>query len=126
MLDQEEHDELDAQRAEAEEAAYQQELAQRRRAALQESLTEQPTGAFGVGSPNQGEAIYIDTGRGTQVEAHVGDNFEEKVNYAADQVNYGGYFRVFINGVEVVDPTDAPPTIQKGMRIAITAYDKVG
>jgi hypothetical protein len=75
---------------------------------------------------NQGEIIFIDTGRGQAVEAHVGENFEAAVNRAAEQVHYGGYFKVFLNGSEVVNPSEAPQTVQPGQRIAITAYDKVG
>lgn len=72
------------------------------------------------------QPVFVDTGRGGAVEVQPGSSFEETLNRIADQANYGGYFRVFLNGSEVINPEDAPTTIEPGMRVAITSYDKVG
>lgn len=72
------------------------------------------------------QPIFIDTGRGQGVEVQPGAPFTQTVEMLADQAHYGGYFRVFLNGSEVIDPEDSPQTIEPGMRVAITAYDKVG
>ena len=70
--------------------------------------------------------IFVDVGRGEPVEVQVGAPFRSTVEALSDQAHYGGYYRVFLNGSEVINPEDAPATIEPGMRIAITAYDKVG
>jgi hypothetical protein len=72
------------------------------------------------------EVVKVETGRGNVVDALVGAPFEATINRIADMANYGGYFKVFLNGSELVDPETAPSTIQAGMRIALTSYDKVG
>lgn len=79
------------------------------------------------GQQNEAQTtVVVETGRGSSVRAAVGAPFAETIERIADQANYGGYFRVYLNGGEIVDPTNAPPRIEAGMRIAITAYDKVG
>ena len=76
--------------------------------------------------PTGGGSIHIDIGRGHTVEVQVGAPFQETIERIADDAHYGGFFRVFLNGEEILEPTDAPETIQQGMRIALTSYDKVG
>jgi len=73
-----------------------------------------------------GAPIYVDIGRGQTAEVQAGDPFVPTLDRLAEEAHYGGYFRVFLNGSEVVDPADAPATIEPGMRLAITSYDKVG
>jgi len=70
--------------------------------------------------------VFIETGRGTSVPINVGANFVDTVERIAHQSAYGGYYRVFLNGSEIVEPSDAPQTIEDGMRIVLTPYDKVG
>jgi len=72
------------------------------------------------------QPIYVDTGRGQATEVAAGSPFVPTLERLAEEHNYGGYYRIFLNGHEIVDPTDSPPTIGPGMRIAITSYDKVG
>jgi len=72
------------------------------------------------------EIVNIETGRGDSISAEVGTSFVAAVEAAASQANYGGYFRVFLNGAEIIDPDAAPATIEAGMRIQITSFDKVG
>lgn len=81
---------------------------------------------FGENQRGQADVI-VDVGRGGQVE-HVpsGSPFVETMEQIADRYNYGGYFRIYLNGDEIVNPEDAPSTIEPGMRLAISAYDKVG
>ena len=76
----------------------------------------------------RGEAqpIFVDIGRGEPVQVAPGAPFEETTNRLADEAHYGGFFRVFLNGSELVNPGDAPATFEPGMRVAITSYDKVG
>jgi len=73
-----------------------------------------------------GGSVYIETGRGQTAQVQAGTPFKEAIERVADEFHYGGYFRVFLNGSEIVDPDDAPQTIEPGMRIALTSYDKVG
>lgn len=73
-----------------------------------------------------GESVFVETGRGQAVEVQLGAPFTETIERIAEEAHYGGYFRVFLNGEELVDPEDSPETIEPGMRIAITSYDKVG
>ena len=72
------------------------------------------------------EAVTIETGRGTSCRVAVGAPFEETIVAVAEQANYGKFFRVFLNGHEIVSPDDAPETIESDMRIVLTTYDKVG
>jgi hypothetical protein len=74
-----------------------------------------------------GDLVPVDIGRGGQiVNVRAGSPFVETLERLADQANYGGYYKVYLNGSEVINPLDAPATIESGMRIAITSYDKVG
>jgi len=73
-----------------------------------------------------GENVYVDTGRGQAVPVPVGSPFVATLERLAEEAHYGEYFRVFLNGEEVINPDDAPETIESGMRIMITSYDKVG
>ena len=73
-----------------------------------------------------GGSIHIEVGRGNTAEVQVGAPFQETIERIAEEAHYGGYFRVFRNGEEILEPTDAPETIQQGDRLAITSYDKVG
>jgi hypothetical protein len=74
---------------------------------------------------NQG-SIFVDIGRGGSSEVAIGSPFVATLERLASEAHYGGYFRIFLNGNEVINPEDSPATIDKGMRIAITSYDKVG
>ncbi len=70
--------------------------------------------------------IFVETGRGQTVEVSVGAPFAETLERVADEAHYGGYFRVFLNGEEIINPEESPTVIEPGMRIAVTSYDKVG
>ena len=72
------------------------------------------------------ESVFIDTGRGQTVEVPVGSPFQLTLERIAEEAHYGAYFRVFLNGGEVVNPEEAPTAIEASMRIAVTSYDKVG
>ena len=71
-------------------------------------------------------SVFIETGRGQTAEVQAGAPFAETVDRVAEEAHYGGYFRVFLNGEEILEPSEAPDTIEPGMRISITSYDKVG
>ena len=73
-----------------------------------------------------GRTVHVETGRGVGVEVPVGSPFVETVERIAAEANYGGYFRVFLGGSELLERGVAPETIEEGQRITITAYDKVG
>ena len=53
-------------------------------------------------------------------------SLKQTLERLAEDAHYGGYFRIFLNGNEVINPEDSPATVEAGSRIAITAYDKVG
>ncbi len=74
----------------------------------------------------QTQPIHVDTGRGNTQEVSPGSLFASTLERLADEAHYGGYFRVFLNGSEVINPQDSPETIEPGMRVCITSYDKVG
>ena len=80
---------------------------------------------FGAPDRDTG-TVSVDVGRGQAVEVGVGEPFVNTLEELARAANYGGYYKVFLNGSEVVNPADAPESIESGMRIAITSYDKVG
>lgn len=80
---------------------------------------------WGGGSKQEG-TVHIQTGRNRTVEVSVGSSFCETIEHVADEAHYGGYFRVFLNGEEIINPTLAPERIEAGMRIILTSYDKVG
>ena len=89
-------------------------------------MEEVPTErGFGEGGGDR-NTVPVDTGRGNVVDVPVGEPFQATLERLADDANYGGFYRVYLNGAEVVDPADSPPTIERDMRIAITSYDKVG
>jgi hypothetical protein len=82
------------------------------------------------------EYVFVETGRGEPVQVRVGELFRNKIETLAEQAHYGGFFRVFVNGQEILEPDAAeaqmkglpvPPTyFEPGMRVVITPYDKVG
>ena len=72
------------------------------------------------------KSVFIDTGRGQTVEARVGLPFQLVLERIAEEAHYGGYFRVFLNGEEIVNPEEAPTAIEAGMRIAVTSYRNRG
>ena len=83
-------------------------------------------GGWGEGNQPGAAVVHIETGRGQSVEMPVGASFEESINRVAEEAHYGNYFRVFLNGEELLNPEEAPQVIEEGMRIALTTYDKVG
>ncbi len=70
--------------------------------------------------------VYVVTDKGQSVEAHAGDPFVPTIERIADEAHYGGDFRVFLNGNEILEQGASPGTIQLGQRIRIVAYDKPG
>jgi hypothetical protein len=72
------------------------------------------------------QTVFVETGRGNTAEVQVGEPFGSTIEALAEQAHYGGYFRVYLNGDEIVNPADSPATFQPGMRVSITSYDKVG
>jgi len=81
--------------------------------------------SFGEASRG-GDFVPVDVGRGQIVNVRVGSPFVATLEELADRANYGGFFRIYLNGGELPEPANAPATIESGMRIAITSYDKVG
>jgi len=71
-------------------------------------------------------SVFVDVGRGEPVEVPVGAPFVETLDRLAEQAHYGGDYRVFLNGSEVLYIEEAPATVEEGQRIAITSYDKPG
>lgn len=71
-------------------------------------------------------SVWVDVGRGDPVEVPVGIPFVETLDRLAEQAHYGGDYRVFLNGSEIIYIEEAPTTIEAGMRLAITSYDKPG
>jgi len=88
-------------------------------------FTRKTEDVFGEPDRKKGN-VSVDVGRGSMVEVPVGADFVNTVEQLARDAHYGGYFKVFVNNSEVVNPNDAPDKIEAGMRIAITSYDKVG
>ena len=97
--------------------------------ATEETVPEEDTivsDTFGEAS-REGNFVPVDVGRGQPaVNVRVGSPFVPTLEELADRANYGGYYRIYLNGSEIPNPSDAPATIEAGMRIAITSYDKVG
>ena len=87
---------------------------------------EQPDSPSGWATEErtQAQPIYVDTGRGRGVEVQAGSPFAATMERLADEAHYGGYFRVFVNGSEVINPEDSPGTIESGMRIALASYNR--
>lgn len=90
----------------------------------EETAASEVTQAWG--GENRQQEVSVETGRGQAVKVRVGSPFAPTIERIADQANYGGFYRVFLNGSEVVTPEQAPERIEAGMRIAVSAYDKVG
>ncbi len=86
----------------------------------------EPAPEFGEGQRTENQPIFVETGRGETVEVQPGAPFVETLERLAVDAHYGGFFRIFLNGSEVINPEDAPDSIESGMRIIITSYDKVG
>ena len=86
--------------------------------------TTQTPDTFGEPDRAQGN-VSIEVGGG-RVEVPVGADFVNTIERVAREHHFGGYFRVFVNSNELVNPDDAPNQIEAGMRIALTSYDKVG
>lgn len=82
-------------------------------------------GSFGE-SDRDAKTVPVDVGHGNMVEAKVGADFVNTIEQIARDARYGGYYRVYLNGSEVVNPGDAPAKIEAGSRIGIAPYDKVG
>ena len=68
----------------------------------------------------------MDAGRGDPIEVQTGSPFIETLDRLAGLAHYGGDYRVFLNGSEILYIEEAPATIEDGMRLAITSYDKPG
>lgn len=90
-----------------------------------EEYVETPTRRYG-NTAIPSAAVHIETGRGQTSEVPVGAPFQSTIERLAEEAHYGGYFRVFLNGDEILDPGEAPGTIEAGMRIALCSFDKVG
>lgn len=80
---------------------------------------------FGEPDRNAG-VVSVDVGRGKAVTVPVGADFVNTLEILARENNYGGYFKVYVNTKEIINPQDAPSKFAAGMRVAITSYDKVG
>ena len=76
--------------------------------------------------------VFVETGRGNAVEVNIGADVESTLDNIADQCNYGGDYRVFLNANEILDPNEIPTdehgnkAFQAGQRWSLTAYDKPG
>ena len=101
----------------------------------EDRLEEEPERTDGWVDPDAQPrgTVHIDTGRGQTSEVPVGAPFQETLERVAEATHYGGFFRVFLNGEEILDPErelvnedGSAKVIESGMRIAITSYDKVG
>ena len=92
---------------------------------MDEEDREEDTQPGWVGTTEAAQ-VMVETGRGNAVGVAAGAPFRDTVEQIAHQANYGGYFRVFLNGDEIINPIESPTTIEAGMRIAVTSYDKVG
>ncbi|MGW8177274.1 MAG: hypothetical protein ACWGQW_00535 [bacterium] len=92
----------------------------------EEEEAQPDTRTWAEAAEHPAESVFVDTGRGTTAEVPAGSPFAETIDRIADENHYGGYYRVWLNATEIVRPEEAPETIEPGMRIAITPYDKVG
>lgn len=91
-----------------------------------QEVDPEPAGGWTRPDHTPAGQVIIETGRGNSVNIDAGEPFQATIERIADEANYGGYFRVFLNGEEIVDPTTAPRTLEEGMRVTLTPYDKVG
>ena len=71
------------------------------------------------------EDVHIQTATGASIPVPAGSPFAETLDRVGNDL-YHGYFRVFLNGQEILEEKDAPSVIEPGMRIVLTPYDKVG
>ena len=94
-------------------------------AEAEEGLETTVSDTFGEAA-REGNTVPVDVGRGQVINVRVGSPFVATLEELAERANYGGFFRIYLNGNEIPEPSDAPATIESGMRIAITSYDKVG
>ena len=79
------------------------------------------------GEPDrQAGVVGVDIGRGRSASVNVGADFVNTLEQLARDAHYGGCFKVFLDGKEIINPADAPAKFEAGMRVAITSYDKVG
>ena len=116
----------DAEDAEETEEAEDTEEAQEAERAEETQYTPYtPPGRWADHAAHPEESVFIETGRGQAVEVQVGAPFAETIEHLADEAHYGGFFRVFLNGEELIEPKESPTTIEPRMRIVITSYDKV-
>ena len=82
------------------------------------------------GAPDrEAGTVSVDVGRGQLVEVDTGLPFVETVEGLARDAHYGGYYKVYLaqgneEMHEIVNPEDGPETIEEGMRIAITSYNR--
>ena len=102
-----------------------EERTEERRRELEVEAVDTPQRGFGT-QRRTGGVVPVETGRGSAVDVPVGSPFVSTLERIADEANYGGYYRVFLNGEEIVEPGEAPETIEEDMRLQITSYDKVG
>ena len=60
------------------------------------------------------------------VSVPAGTPFREAVIEAAIAQGYTGAVRVYLNGVELVNPNDAPEVLAPGDAVTTTPFDKAG
>lgn len=65
------------------------------------------------------------TVNGVVKEVEVGSNFRDTILSEARNAGYKK-FRVFVDGEELDDPSEAPEVIAEGMDISIRPYDVAG
>jgi len=85
-----------------------------------------PRTPFAARATRQAGSVFVDVGRGDPIEVQTGSPFVETLDRLAGLAHYGGDYRVFLNGSEILYIEEAPATIEDGMRLAITSYDKPG
>ena len=81
---------------------------------------------FGAAEQNNPDYVAVDTGGRIAVRIAVGSNFAEEVQRVANEANFGGFYKVYLNDSELEHIEDAPEKVEPGMRIAIAPYDKAG
>lgn len=92
----------------------------------EEQVVQEPERHWAEGNHAPEGEVMVETGRGSAVAVRIGQPFASEVDRVAEEAHYGGYYRVFLNGLELLTEEEAPATVERGMRIAVTAYDKVG
>jgi hypothetical protein len=78
--------------------------------------------ARGAGEEVPSTGVHIN---GEFIAVEPGTVFGETVVNLAAEARYGK-FRVFIDGVEIVDPSAAPYTFAEGLQVDIRGYDGAG